>query len=173
MAGWVGGAVVLLAALLFFRKEKAGAEMIARYVKEESPFEAIIDRFARKHRVESALIKAIIQAESSWEPGAVNENEGRGRSSIGLMQILFPDTAKRLGISSKDQLLIPEVNVDAGARLLADIQKRHSALNDIIASYNAGRPKLNSDGTYVNQSYVDRVKSFYRIYGGFDATKRV
>ena len=63
-------------------------------------------------------VVAISKRESNWTPSAYNGNAGTGDASYGLMQInmlgdLGPARLAQFGLSSYDQLLDPQTNMDA------------------------------------------------------------
>lgn len=92
---------------------------------------ALVESAAAAHRLDPALVAAVIRVESSWRPRAVSPKGARG-----LMQ-LMPGTARRLGVSRSFD---PEQNVHGGARylsLLADRFGEHEA-EKVLAAYNAG-----------------------------------
>jgi len=68
-------------------------------------FTDIIEKAAKKHQVDPALVKAIIMAESRYNHRAVSKKGARG-----LMQ-LMPHTAKSLGVRN---LFDPEENINGG-----------------------------------------------------------
>jgi len=80
--------------------------------KKESLFYPIINKAADKHDVDPALIKAIIKAESRYNPVATSE-----KGAIGLMQIM-PYTAS--GFSTED-MYDPVHNIDAGVEYLKNL----------------------------------------------------
>lgn len=83
------------------------------------------------------------------------------KTSWGLMQIMGA-VARELGFDSDMvKLCDPAINIRFGVMHLAKLKKRYgSNYNDLISSYNAGSPRKNSSGKYVNQYYVDRVNYF-------------
>lgn len=142
--------------------------LIMYFSKEASAFDDIILAKAAKYKLDPFLMKAIIKAESNFNPRATNIEPG-DRVSLGLAQILWPTTAQALGFrGTKEDLYNADTNLELMSLLLLDIQKRYSSLKDIIASYNAGRPKY-QDGKLINQEYVDRVLKYYYQFkmGGF------
>lgn len=110
-----------------------------------------------------ALVKAIIATESAWNPGAVNPRD----PSYGLMQVM-PASAGGAGPPgvSGAELLDPETNIRAGSEYLRALIARYGrgALSDVIAAYNAGRPRRSADGRYLNQAYVDEVQRYHAWY---------
>jgi hypothetical protein len=116
--------------------------------KESMPFSAHIKQAAETYSVDPALIRAIIVAESSYNPKAVSSRGARG-----LMQ-LMPATARSLGLSDSFN---PASNIDAGVRYFRILMDRFDG--DVylaLAAYNAG-------SRYVRQ---------YNGVPPFDATRR-
>jgi soluble lytic murein transglycosylase-like protein len=100
--------------------------------------ERIVREAAERHRVDPALIRAVIQTESGWNPAAVSR-KGAG----GLMQ-LVPATAQRFGVHD---VFNPQQNVDAGARYLKTLLERYKGNLDLaLAAYNAGEGAVDRHG---------------------------
>jgi len=95
-----------------------------------SSFDAQIHNYAQLYRLDPALLKAVVQVESGFNPMATSKTGAQG-----LMQ-LMPDTASRYGvIDSYD----PEQNLAAGARYLRELLDSFSEnINLTLAAYNAG-----------------------------------
>ncbi len=123
-------------------------------------FEAAINIAAEKHRVDPALIRAVIHAESAFKPGARSK-----KGALGLMQ-LMPDTAKDMGVANP---LVPEDNIQGGVRYLAWLLEENSG-NVMLATaaYNAGPGAVkrhNGIPPYEEtQIYVKRVKILHDRY---------
>ena len=123
------------------------------------PLNEIIQVTARKHRVDSGVLRSIIAAESAF-----NGNSISGKGAIGLMQVM-PETAREMG----DDPTVPEQNIDAGARYLKSLLYRYRNCRDqvkrAIAAYNAGPgnvDKYNGIPPFPEtQSYVRRVMALY------------
>jgi soluble lytic murein transglycosylase-like protein len=106
------------------------------------------------------LIKAIIRAESGFNPTAVSRKGAKG-----LMQ-LMPDTAVRMNVSN---IFNPRENVEGGVRYFKYLL---SLFNDdlrlSLAAYNAGENvvgELRSIPPYRETiDYVKRVMSYYQSY---------
>jgi soluble lytic murein transglycosylase-like protein len=95
-----------------------------------SAFDDIIAAAAERHDVDQALLKAIVQAESSFSPTAVSRTGAKG-----LMQ-LMDGTARSLGVSDPFD---PVENIDGGARFLRQLLDRYGDDPAIaLAAYNAG-----------------------------------
>ena len=95
----------------------------------EDSFDQLILRSARNHRVEPALVKAVIAAESNFEPKAVSRVGAQG-----LMQ-LMPRTSLEMGVRNPFH---PGENVEGGTRYLRDMLDRFGDLKRALAAYNAG-----------------------------------
>jgi soluble lytic murein transglycosylase len=97
-------------------------------------YDAIILRAERESGVPFALIKAVIEAESGFEPDAVSP-----RGAQGLMQ-LIPQTASELNVTDPFD---PEENIGAGARYLRYLLDRFNGnLPLALAAYNAGESRV-------------------------------
>lgn len=98
--------------------------------KPEPPFHGLILQAADDHDIEPALIRAVILAESNYNPKAVSKKGARG-----LMQ-LMPRTAAALGVVD---LFDPADNINGGVKYLRQLLDRFD--NDTrlaLAAYNAG-----------------------------------
>ncbi|MBW2240811.1 MAG: lytic transglycosylase domain-containing protein [Deltaproteobacteria bacterium] len=123
------------------------------------------DRVIRTHSMEQgippALVKAVIHAESAFDPQAVSP-----KGAMGLMQ-LMPDTAKMLGVLQPFQA---EDNIDGGVRYLARLHDRYGSWTHTLAAYNAGPTavdRFRGVPPYAEtREYVRRVLSYYRRYHG-------
>lgn len=116
-------------------------------------YEQMIQASAAKYGVSAALIKAVIQAESGYNPNAVSR-----AGASGLMQ-LMPGTAKQLKVTDTFN---PRQNVDGGVRylkFLLDTFKGDVTL--ALAAYNAGLGKVARYGGVPpyeeTRTYVSRV----------------
>lgn len=93
-------------------------------------YDELIRKISRKYNMDPELIKAVIKAESNFNPKAVSRAGARG-----LMQ-LMPDTARYLGVKDIDD---PKDNVDGGVRYLKYLMKKFdNDLSLVLAAYNAG-----------------------------------
>lgn len=129
--------------------------------------------------VDPALLMAIMQVESSFDPLATHLDRD-GISSYGLMQ-LRPETAALLAgrTLTTDELFDPTVSTLLGAKYLADQLRRYQgSVPDAVAAYNAGTARRNADGQYINsrgetnvQRYVDAVLAAYARWSGAGAIR--
>jgi len=123
-------------------------------------YHSIINRVANRYGVDPALVKAIIMAESGYNPRAVSDRGARG-----LMQIM-PQTARSLGVADSFD---PEHNITAGVRYfrqLMDTVADDPAL--ALAAYNAGPEKVrryNGIPPYrATRRYIKNVMAYYLCY---------
>ena len=124
-------------------------------------YDYIINKAADKFNLDSALIKAIIKAESNFNHRAVSPVGAQG-----LMQ-LMPQTASLMQV---DDSFHPEKNIEGGARYLSYLLKTYrNNLELALAAYNAGEKAVakynyNIPPYRETQNYVRRVLSFYKSY---------
>ena len=119
--------------------------------------EKLVREAADRHRVDPALIRAVIEIESNWNAGAVSR-----KGAVGLMQ-LIPTTAQRFGVND---LFSPQQNVDAGVRYLKTLLERYNGnLELALAAYNAGEGAVDRAHGIPRfretRDYVQRVQSAY------------
>jgi hypothetical protein len=128
---------------------------------QRAEYDGLIGLTAREHEVEPALVKAVIAAESNFDPEAVSR-----KGAQGLMQ-LMPVTATTLGVEDP---LRPTENVRGGTRYLRLMLDRYGDLERAVAAYNAGPAAVDRYGGIPpyreTQDYVRRVLTYYRHYHG-------
>lgn len=138
--------------------EPAPEENIQQFVPDRDRvafYTGLIRNYARVYNLPEALIKAVIQAESSFNTNAVSP-----KGAVGLMQVM-PSTAKDVGIMG--DLKDPSVNIDAGCRYLAMMFSRFNGqLPLALAAYNAGPEAVAQAGNAVpnfpeTKNYVSTV----------------
>jgi soluble lytic murein transglycosylase-like protein len=127
-----------------------------------SEYDAYIRTTAMSHGVEPALVKAVIQVESNFDPDATSRAGARG-----LMQ-LMPGTAARYDIANY-QLSNPKNNIDAGVKHLAYLKTLFpNNMDFVLAAYNAGEKnvmKYNGIPPFPETvDYVQKVKSSHNIF---------
>jgi soluble lytic murein transglycosylase-like protein len=123
-------------------------------------YDPLIWSAAEKYRVDYALVKAVIKAESNFNPRAISNAGARG-----LMQ-LMPETANALRVNDPFH---PEDNIEGGVRhlrYLLDLFQGNLAL--VLAAYNAGEEavfRYNDIPPYrETRTYVQRVLKYFRNY---------
>jgi soluble lytic murein transglycosylase-like protein len=125
-------------------------------------YQAEISAAAREHGVDEAVVRAIIHAESAFNPNALSRVGAQG-----LMQ-LMPATARRFGVSDAFDAA---QNISGGVKYLAWLLKRFNGnLTLAAAGYNAGEgavDKYNGVPPYSEtQRYVLRVGLLAERYRG-------
>jgi len=134
-------------------------------MKYDAEVAAAISRWGAGVTIDPALVHAIIQRESSH--GAVLETaESKGRHSYGPMMVL-DSTAVELGASNPAALKDPATGILYGVRYFAGLLKRFPGdTARAISAYNTGPGNAvrNSAGRFPNQSYVDSVSGWWRVY---------
>ena len=123
-------------------------------------FQNEIKAAAQYSAVEESLIRAIIHAESAYQPDAQSP-----KGAQGLMQ-LMPATQQQLEVSDPFN---PALNIGGGTRYLSDLLLEFNG--DIAltaAAYNAGSGAVRKYGGVPpfeeTQEYVRRVRILYRRY---------
>lgn len=125
-------------------------------------FPDIIREVALVHRVEESLIRAIIHAESAYQPRAKSP-----KGAQGLMQ-LMPATQAELGVSDPYD---PVANIEGGTRYLAGLLARFDGNVELAsAAYNAGPGAVDRHGGIPpydeTREYVRRIGILHRRYLG-------
>ena len=124
-------------------------------------YDHLIFKASEKYNVEYNLIKAVIKAESNFNPQAVSRAGARG-----LMQ-LMPKTAYAYQVQDSFE---PESNIEAGVRYLRYLLNLFQGnLHLALAGYNAGENAvIKNKGVPPypeTRTYVQRVLRFYQEYG--------
>ncbi len=133
-------------------------------------YEALLNQVAHEFELDPALLKAIMAAESGFNPVAVS-----AKGAVGLMQVL-PATAARYGVqadkkkSVAQKLTDPKTNIRLGARYLRDLRRLFPERQDLVlASYNAGEGAVQKYDNKIppypeTRNYVKLVTEFYQLY---------
>jgi len=102
------------------------------------PHAACFRAAALEHNLPESLLLAIARGESDFEETA------RSRANAhGVMQILWPGTAKHLGIHRLSDLYDPCTNIDAGTRYLKELLGTYDGnLHLALAAYNYGPGRI-------------------------------
>src|SRR5439155_10566434 len=143
------------------RFRKVHAESSSRRPRvPPNDLEQAILRYSREHRLHPALLRAVIKAESDFDPTAISK-----AGAVGLMQ-LMPETAVKLAVRNPYD---PEENIGGGARHLRYLLDRfHGDLALALAAYNAGEHRVDQYRTLPpideTRHYVTKVLRFYRAF---------
>jgi len=136
--------------------------------EKRAQYDPLVQQSAQRYGLPSDLIHAVIQAESSYNPGSVSSVGAQG-----LMQ-LMPGTAAGLGVTNSFD---PAQNIDGGSRYLRQMLDRFGGdLRLALAAYNCGPARVESLGIATSgdaaaytrlsdgvRSYVSRVLSYAGI----------
>ncbi len=123
-------------------------------------YDPVIEEFSTKYGVDSALVKAIIRAESDFDTYAVSRKGAKG-----LMQ-LMPQTAMQWRVID---VFDPRQNIEGGVRHLKHLlQTFENNLALSIAAYNAGKEVVIQNYSIPpydeTQDYVRKVLRYYESY---------
>jgi soluble lytic murein transglycosylase-like protein len=116
---------------------------------------------AERYGLPAPLLKAVMEAESNFDPFAVSD-----KGATGLMQ-LMPATARDMYVSD---LYDPAQNIEGGARYLRQLHDQFgNDLVRVLAAYNAGPEAVRRSGGAVprireTQEYVSKVLALYESY---------
>lgn len=148
----------------YVRVRREAATLSAPASKRQTPAQArpfvkLVMAAAAEHDLPEALLHAVIQAESNYNPTALSKS-----GAAGLMQ-LMPETARELGV---EDVWDPESNIRGGARYLKRLLGMFD--NDLslaLAAYNAGPTAVISRGKVIppfaeTQRYVPKVIEHYQ-----------
>jgi soluble lytic murein transglycosylase-like protein len=130
----------------------------------------LLEQAAKEFELDPALLKAVMAAESGFNPNAVSP-----KGAVGLMQVM-PATGQRYGLQSDkkqsvaQKLADPKTNIRIGARYLRDLHKMFPAKPHLVlASYNAGEGAVQKYNNAIppypeTRNYVQVVTALYRLY---------
>ncbi len=109
------------------------------------PHERCFDIAALQYGLPKTLLLAVARGESDFEPTA------RSRANAhGVMQILWPGTARHLGIHRLSDLYDPCTNIDAGTRYLKELLGEFDGnLHLALAAYNYGPSRIPKSGNNI------------------------
>lgn len=126
----------------------------------DAKYDDIIKEASRKYNLPPELIKAVIKAESNFNPIAISP-----KNAMGLMQ-LIPSTAKELGVEDPFD---PYQNIMGGSKYLRMMIDRYNGnLFLALSAYNAGPSIVDKTSGIPDieetKNYVDAVIRFYKEY---------
>lgn len=158
-------------------------------MKLSDHIEAQINLICTTEGVNRDLVKAIVMTESAgntwavrFEPAwkyftEVQSHATKSRVSFetertcqamswGLMQVMGA-VCRELNFDGNLTMLCQEdIGLKYGVKKLKTLLKKYPIQNDAVAAYNAGIPKHQANGNYMNQHYVDKVNAFIKIIRG-------
>jgi len=140
---------------LFMRERKVFISKL-----DSNQFDPIISEASKKYGIEAPLIKAVIKAESDFDPNAISHKGARG-----LMQIM-PMNYRLLNVENPFD---PNQSIEGGARYLRDMLDRYKgSVNLSLAAYNAGPGAVDRHGGVPpypeTTEYIERVMRYYQRY---------
>jgi soluble lytic murein transglycosylase-like protein len=120
-----------------------------------SRYDALIEENAAAHGVNPHLVRAVIQAESAFNPRALSH-----KGAMGLMQ-LMPQTAAELGVLDPYN---PAENIRAGVLYLKNLLAKFAQNVELaLAAYNAGPGAVRKYGAIPpyreTRNYVSKITS--------------
>ncbi len=134
--------------------------VVAR-VFNNTAYDLIIERHAQIHGIDPSLVKAVMKAESNFNPNAMSH-----KGAQGLMQ-LMPDTARLMKVENPFD---PEDNIRGGTKYLKYLGDTFGGnLDLVLAAYNAGPQRVREYNMSIppydeTRTYVQRVKSYYNSF---------
>ena len=125
--------------------EKAWREFLVKEADIEPryrfPHAACFKKASALYDLPEALLLAVARGESDFVPTARSKANAHG-----VMQILWPSTARHLGIYRLSRLYDPCTNIDAGARYLRELVDRFDDnLHLALAAYNYGPQRIEAN----------------------------
>jgi len=121
----------------------------------KTDFDPTIDHASKRYGVSGDLIKAVIKAESDFNPNCTSS-----KGAMGLMQ-LMPETAKELGVKDAYN---PVENIMAGTRYLKSLLERYEDhIPTALAAYNWGMGNVERHPGRLpreTQVYIARVNKY-------------
>jgi soluble lytic murein transglycosylase-like protein len=135
--------------------DKGDSSKVSQETANAGPFENIIQEASQTFDVKRDLIRAVIRAESDFNPMA----ESRA-GAVGLMQLL-PSTARDMGVTN---LYDPRENILGGTQYLGMLLERYEGnMEQALAAYNWGPGNLERAPDRLPQetrAYIQRVLSY-------------
>lgn len=136
MLGGAFGLQELTSRIPLFWSASAASETLPSSVSDDT--EAIIRDAAARYGVDASLVRAVIRAESGFDPNAESRAGAKG-----LMQ-LMDQTAASLGVTDSFD---PVQNVHGGTRFLSFLLTKYNGNTSVaLAAYNAGPGRVDRLG---------------------------
>ena len=123
----------------------------------QAEIEGIIEKASSRYDIDPDLTKAVVKAESDFNPGCTSS-----KGAMGLMQ-LMPATARELGVRNPYN---PGENIYAGTRYLKQLLDRYDGdVNVALSAYNWGMGNVERNPGKLPQetrTYISRVNRYYQ-----------
>lgn len=137
-----------------YRVARAGLFRTTRPVsRRAAQFDGLIEEHATVHAVNPELVRAVIQAESAFNPRARSH-----KGAMGLMQ-LMPATAAEFSVLDPYD---PRENIRAGVAYLKQLLVKYADESLALAAYNAGPAAVARYGTVPpyreTRNYVEKIR---------------
>lgn len=154
-------ALVLYARSYLVQQSYQASPIIGRHLRKHrkyNDYASLIEVAAHRASLPPALLHAVVQVESDYNPTAVSS-----KGAVGLMQ-LMPAVAKRYGVTDRTE---PVANLNGGAQYLRDLLTMFNGeIALALAAYNAGANAVKRYGNTIppyqeTRSYVKKVKRLY------------
>lgn len=126
------------------------------------PYITCFIRSAERYEVDLELAIAVAIVESSLNPEAVSSSE-----AIGVMQIKWPLTAEHLGITQRELLFDPCINIDAGVSYLKELIDQNAEIESTdpliqaLGSYHLG-PTTIANTEEFPQKAIDYAEAVFK-----------
>lgn len=135
--------------------------VVPRSIVDNTSYDSIIQRHANTHGIDPTLIKAVMKAESNFNPNAMSH-----KGAQGLMQ-LMPDTARLMNVGNPFD---PDDNIRGGTKYLKYLDETFGGnLDLVLAAYNAGPGRVREYNMSIppyeeTRAFIQRVKSYYHSF---------
>jgi len=133
--------------------------------RQNETYEPAISYASQIFSVDSDIVRAVIKAESNYNPRAVSP-----KGAMGLMQ-LMPGTAREMGVADPFD---PEANIHGGVRYLSQLlELLNGDIPLVLAAYNAGPLRVVGKNRIPQipetRNYVEKVLKYYNYLKGRNA----
>jgi len=121
-------------------------------------YDRLIHEYSKAFGIDPSLVKAIVMAESNFNPLAISP-----KGAQGLMQ-LMPETARLVNVENPFD---PHENIKGGIKYLKMLEELFKGnLELILAAYNAGPARVMENNMAIppieeTRTYIKRVKYYY------------
>ena len=127
--------------------------------RDNTNYDTLIMRHSTAHGIDPLLVKAVMKAESNFNPYAKSP-----KGAQGLMQ-LMPDTARLMMVYDPYD---PDENIKGGAKYLKLLEEMFQGdMELMLAGYNAGPNRVLEHNMKVppieeTKTFIKRVKEYYK-----------